>query len=203
MMATVQLRNTTDGRAYDDRKKANGTRPTEAMRCFRRRLSDTVYRTTLTDLAAHAARHAGTGPGGHRDSDSDSSATGSQPRPVQDLRVRRKRNTASAAMTSMTRMVHNMVTLRPLLVSSEGIQGPGVASHPNPVAEAARPYPSVPPTPTPVQASLSAASVNRRSGLVPTPLAAHRLIGRRVRLDCAVSRRSDAGAVAAKRWDGR
>jgi hypothetical protein len=79
MMATVQLRNTTDGRAYDDRKKANGTRPTEAMRCFRRRLSDTVYRTTLTDLAAHAARHAGTGPGGHRDSDSDSSATGSQP----------------------------------------------------------------------------------------------------------------------------
>jgi hypothetical protein len=79
MMATVQLRNTTDGRAYDDRKKANGTRPTEAMRCLRRRLPDTVYRTMVTDLAAHAARHAGTGPGGHRDSDSDSSATGSQP----------------------------------------------------------------------------------------------------------------------------
>ena len=41
-------------------------------------------------------------------------------------------------------MVHNMVMLRSLLVSSEGIRGPGVASHPNPVADASRPYPESP-----------------------------------------------------------
>jgi hypothetical protein len=47
----------------------------EAIRCLKRRLSDTVYRTLLADLAKHAA----TGPGGHRGNDSESSATGSQP----------------------------------------------------------------------------------------------------------------------------
>jgi transposase len=75
IMATVQLRNPTDGRAYFDRKKAAGKTSMEAMRCLKRRLSDTVYRTMLADLAAHAA----TGPGGQRGRDSDSSATGSHP----------------------------------------------------------------------------------------------------------------------------
>jgi transposase len=79
IMATVQLRNATDGRAYYDRKKASAKTSMEAMRCLKRRLSDTIYRTMLTDLARHAAEHAATGPGGHRGNDSDSSATGSQP----------------------------------------------------------------------------------------------------------------------------
>jgi transposase len=47
----------------------------EAMRCLKRRLSDTVYRTMLANLAAHT----GTGPGGQHGNDSDSSATGSHP----------------------------------------------------------------------------------------------------------------------------
>src|SRR3954453_7981006 len=55
IMATVQLRNQTKGRAYYDRKKADGKLPMEAMRCLKRRLSDTVYRTMLADLAKHAA----------------------------------------------------------------------------------------------------------------------------------------------------
>jgi transposase len=75
IMATVQLRNPTDGRAYFDRKKTDGKTSMEAMRCLKRRLSDTVYRTMLANLAAHAA----TGPGGQRGHDSDSSATGSHP----------------------------------------------------------------------------------------------------------------------------
>jgi transposase len=79
MMATVQLRNATPGRAYFDRKTTSGKTRLEAMRCLKRSLSDTVYRTMLADLAKHAAAHAATGPGGQRDSDSDSSATGSQP----------------------------------------------------------------------------------------------------------------------------
>ena len=48
-MATVQLRNPTEGRAYYDRKKADGKTSMEAMRCLKRRLSDIVYRTMLDD----------------------------------------------------------------------------------------------------------------------------------------------------------
>jgi transposase len=75
MMAVVQLRRPTEGRAYYDRKVAAGKSPNEAMRCLKRRLSDIVYRTMLNDLAASRA----TGPGGHLGNVSDSSATGSQP----------------------------------------------------------------------------------------------------------------------------
>jgi transposase len=82
IMATVQLRNPTEGRGYYDRKKAGGKSSMEAIRCLKRRLSDTVYRTMLGDIAAHAVpttAHQAAGPGGHRGNDSDSSATGSQP----------------------------------------------------------------------------------------------------------------------------
>ena len=75
IMATVQLRRPSEGRAYFDRKRAAGKSPMEAMRCLKRRLSDLVYKTMLDDLA----RTTGTGPGGQRGNDSDSSATGSQP----------------------------------------------------------------------------------------------------------------------------
>jgi transposase len=75
-MARVQLRTATEGRAYYDRKKADGKAPMEAMRCVKRRLSDIVYRTMLDD-AVHGR---GTGPGGHRGASLESSATGSQPR---------------------------------------------------------------------------------------------------------------------------
>ncbi|WP_344133710.1 IS110 family transposase [Pedococcus bigeumensis] len=75
IMATVQLRTATEGRAYFDRKKATGKTSMEAMRCLKRRLSDIVYRTMLSDYTASKV----TGPGGQRGNDSDSSATGSQP----------------------------------------------------------------------------------------------------------------------------
>jgi transposase len=75
IMATVQLRTDTEGRAYFDRKKAAGKTSMEAMRCLKRRLSDIVYRRMVDDAIAQAA----TGPGGQRGHDSDSSATGSHP----------------------------------------------------------------------------------------------------------------------------
>jgi transposase len=75
IMATVQLRTPTEGRAYYDRKKATGKTSMEAMRCLKRRLSDIVYRAMLGDYTAGKA----TGPGGHRGNDADSSATGLQP----------------------------------------------------------------------------------------------------------------------------
>ena len=74
-MADVQLRNSTEGRAYFDRKKATGKTSMEAMRCLKRRLSDLVYKTMIEDLVAAQK----TGPGGQPGNDSASSVTGSQP----------------------------------------------------------------------------------------------------------------------------
>jgi len=75
IMATVQLRNPTEGRDYFDRSKARGKTSNESMRLLKRRLSDIVYRTMVND----AARHIAAGPGGQQGNDSDSSAAGSQP----------------------------------------------------------------------------------------------------------------------------
>src|SRR4051794_21160249 len=77
IMATVQLRNPTEGRTYYDRKKAAGKSSMEAMRCLKRSLSDTISRTMLAALVEHAA----TGRGGHRGNDTEPSAPGSHPQP--------------------------------------------------------------------------------------------------------------------------
>lgn len=52
LMATVQLRNPTEGRAYFDRKETAGKTSMEAMRCLKRRLSDIVYRTRSGSLSS-------------------------------------------------------------------------------------------------------------------------------------------------------
>jgi transposase len=75
IMATVQLRHATEGRAYFDRRKAAGKTANESMRALKRRLSDIAYRHMVDD----AAKHMVTGPGGQSGNDSDSSATGSHP----------------------------------------------------------------------------------------------------------------------------
>jgi transposase len=49
IMAVVQLRRDTPGRAYYRRKLAAGKTPMEAMRCLKRRLSDQVYKQMLRD----------------------------------------------------------------------------------------------------------------------------------------------------------
>jgi transposase len=74
IMAVVQLRNPTEGRAYFDRKVAAGKTPREAMRALKRRLSDIIYQQMTTD-----ARAAATGPGGHVGAATGSSAAGSNP----------------------------------------------------------------------------------------------------------------------------
>jgi len=67
--ATTQIRLETEGRAYYRRKLAAGKTRMEAMRCLKRRISDTIYRQLLAD--AHrmdideSAMTADTGPGGH------------------------------------------------------------------------------------------------------------------------------------------
>lgn len=75
IMATVQLRNPTEGRAYYDRKKAAGKTSMEAMRALKRRLSDIVYRHMVNDAITHAV----TGPGGHSGTTLYSSVTDPTP----------------------------------------------------------------------------------------------------------------------------
>ena len=74
IMAVVQLRNHTEGRAYYDRKVAAGKTSMEAMRALKRRLSDIACRQMITD-----ARAAVTGPGGHLGAATGSSAAGLHP----------------------------------------------------------------------------------------------------------------------------
>ena len=75
IMAVVQLRRDTPGRAYYRRRLAEGKTPMEAIRALKRRLSDVVYRRMVRDAKA-AAR---TGPGGHSGATMQSSAAGPTP----------------------------------------------------------------------------------------------------------------------------
>ena len=69
IMAVVQLRNRTEGRAYFDAKKAAGKTSMEAMRALKRRLSNVIY-TRMT-----ADQRQATDPGGHSGTTLQSSVT--------------------------------------------------------------------------------------------------------------------------------
>jgi transposase len=71
IMAVVQLRSPTEGRAHCDAKKAAGKTSTEAMRAVKRRLSNVVY----TQMVADQQRAVATGPGGHSGTTLHSSVT--------------------------------------------------------------------------------------------------------------------------------
>ncbi|WP_432486241.1 IS110 family RNA-guided transposase, partial [Kineococcus esterisolvens] len=97
IMAIVQMRHDTEGRAYYRRKLAAGKTSMEAIRCLKRRLSDVVYRQMVADAQATtslAEPEVGivddvaevppaevllTGPGGQAGAAAGSSATGSDP----------------------------------------------------------------------------------------------------------------------------
>jgi transposase len=74
VMAIVQLRHDTPGRAYYRRRLADGKTSMEAMRCLKRRLSDIVYRQMVRDVRRVAA-----GSGGHQGATTNSSAAGLNP----------------------------------------------------------------------------------------------------------------------------
>jgi transposase len=78
IMAIVQLRHATEGRAYYDRHKAGGMPSLMAMRALKRRLSNVVYARILADQLRRETESA-TGPGGQSGSDSVSSAADSHP----------------------------------------------------------------------------------------------------------------------------
>jgi transposase len=62
-MATVQLRNPTEGCGYFDREKASGKTANEAMRALKRRLSDIVLWHMVDDANAHTVTGPGRTPG--------------------------------------------------------------------------------------------------------------------------------------------
>lgn len=74
IMAVVQLRHDTEGRAYYRRKLAAGKSPMEAMRALERRLSNVVYQDMVAD-----AKRVRTGPGGQTGATLQSSAAGPNP----------------------------------------------------------------------------------------------------------------------------
>ena len=107
--AVTQMRLDTEGRAYYRRKRADGKKPMEAMRCLKRRISDAIYR----QLVADAQRAAGTGPGGHCGASQESSAvdlpphidTSDQPlpgpaKPTLQPTPRRRKTTRAQALPS-------------------------------------------------------------------------------------------------------
>ncbi len=72
--AISQIRLDTYGRIYYRRKRAEGKKPLEAIRCLKRRNSDAIYRQLLEDAQRAAVDDAGTGPGGHCGATQESSA---------------------------------------------------------------------------------------------------------------------------------
>ena len=79
MAAITQIRHRhSDGRAYYDKKLAEGKTHKEALRSLKRQISNAIYARLQAD-AQSAASAAATGPGGQPGNDSDSSAAGSHP----------------------------------------------------------------------------------------------------------------------------
>ena len=80
MAAVTQIRyRHSDGRAYYDRKLAEGKTPKEALRCLKRRVSDAIYARLQADARRAVAFARTRGPGGQPGNDSVASAAGSHP----------------------------------------------------------------------------------------------------------------------------
>jgi transposase len=91
IMAVVQLRNQTKGRAYHDARRAGGMPPMMAIRALKRRLTDVVFGCTLADQKRREAS-----PGGQSGTPADSSVTGHDPghRPFGQATTRARRSSA-------------------------------------------------------------------------------------------------------------
>ena len=77
MAAITQIAHSNSpGRAYYDRKIAEGKTKKEALRCLKRRISDAIYDRLLADAGRLTTKR---GPGGQAGNDSVSSAAGSHP----------------------------------------------------------------------------------------------------------------------------
>jgi transposase len=79
MAAVTQIRHQhSDGRAYYDKKLAEGKTPKEALRALKRQISNAIFACLQADARRAAAR--AEGPGGQQGNDSAACAAGSHPR---------------------------------------------------------------------------------------------------------------------------
>ena len=80
MAAVTQIRfRHSEGRAFYDRKIAEGKTPKEALRALKRRVSDALYARMVNDARQVAAAAVEKGPGGQPGNDSVACAAGSHP----------------------------------------------------------------------------------------------------------------------------
>jgi len=80
MAAISQIRHKhSQGRAYYDKKIAEGKTHKEALRCLKRRTSDAIYAALVADARQAAAATCPEGPGGQPGNHSVSTAAGSHP----------------------------------------------------------------------------------------------------------------------------
>jgi transposase len=80
MAAVTQIRyRHSQGRAYYDRKRAEGKTPREALRSLKRQISDAIFARLQADARQAATTASVRGPGGHTGNDSVASAAGSHP----------------------------------------------------------------------------------------------------------------------------
>ena len=77
--AMSQIRLDTEGRVYYRRKRAEGKKSLEAIRCLKRRISDAIYRQLVEDAQQAVASDVGAGPGGHCGATLQSSAADFHP----------------------------------------------------------------------------------------------------------------------------
>jgi transposase len=80
MAAVTQIRQRhSDGRAYYDKKRAEGKTGKEALRALKRKISDAIYRQLQADNRRASTSSPAAGPGGQPGNDSESGAAGSHP----------------------------------------------------------------------------------------------------------------------------
>ena len=78
--AISQVRTATDGRTYYRRKRVEGKKSLEALRCLKRRISDAIFRQLVSDAVGLPVDSVNAGPGGQCGASHVSSAAGSNPR---------------------------------------------------------------------------------------------------------------------------
>jgi len=136
MAAVTQVRNAhSEGRAYYDKKVAEGKTPKEALRALKRKISDALYKHLKADAARAAA-----GPGGQPGNGSSASAAGLDPErrlfgqatpgPAPTLRSR------PAASKAAGRAQRGRPPACPLFLP-RGCRGSGVNGRPQAVARSA------------------------------------------------------------------
>jgi transposase len=110
MAAVTQIRNHgTAGRAYYDRKIAEGMTGKAALRSLKRKVSDAIYNRMINDASRPPSNDTAKDPAGQTGNDSASSVTGSHPEPPA---LRRSHSRASAKPRAQASQAPNSSSLR-------------------------------------------------------------------------------------------